>query len=150
VKVQRVTIKNIGIASAFKIGAVISGLLFLVGVIPIFLLQGAFLSLAAYGSSASSTSTASAVTPGVIAGLGLAGACIGLGVGTVIYALVGGVGAAIAAFVYNLTSGWIGGLEVNLERVGAAATSAPRKRKPQPAPKPDTFSDLDAIDIDNL
>jgi hypothetical protein len=28
--------------------------------------------------------------------------------------LIGGIGAAIAAFFYNLASGWVGGLEVDL------------------------------------
>ena len=32
----------------------------------------------------------------------------------IIYGLIGGIGAAIAAFLYNLASRWIGGLEVDL------------------------------------
>jgi hypothetical protein len=32
----------------------------------------------------------------------------------IIYGLIGGIGAAIAAWLYNLASGWVGGLEVDL------------------------------------
>jgi hypothetical protein len=32
----------------------------------------------------------------------------------IIYGLIGGIGAAIAAWFYNLASGWVGGLEVDL------------------------------------
>lgn len=32
----------------------------------------------------------------------------------IIYGLIGGIGAAIGAFVYNLASGWVGGLEVDI------------------------------------
>ena len=32
----------------------------------------------------------------------------------IIYGLIGGMGAAIGAFIYNLASGWVGGLEVDI------------------------------------
>lgn len=32
----------------------------------------------------------------------------------IIYGLIGGIGAAIAAAIYNLASGWVGGLEADI------------------------------------
>jgi hypothetical protein len=32
----------------------------------------------------------------------------------IVYGLLGGIGAAIGAFIYNLASGWVGGLEVDI------------------------------------
>ena len=32
----------------------------------------------------------------------------------VIYGLIGGIGAAIGAAIYNLASGWVGGVEVDI------------------------------------
>jgi hypothetical protein len=32
----------------------------------------------------------------------------------IIYGLIGGIGAAIGAVIYNLASGWVGGLEVDI------------------------------------
>lgn len=55
-----------------------------------------------------------------IAVLGGLGALAGLGLWSIIvfpiiYALVGFVGGAIGAFLYNLVAGWIGGVEVELK-----------------------------------
>ena len=35
----------------------------------------------------------------------------------IVYGLLGAIGAAIGAFVYNLASGWVGGLEVDIRQV---------------------------------
>jgi hypothetical protein len=35
----------------------------------------------------------------------------------IVYGLIGGIGAAIGAFIYNLASGWVGGLEVDITQM---------------------------------
>ena len=112
---MKVKIKSFDIFSAFKIGAILSALMFLVAGIPMILLQSAVLGAAMFYDP----NLQSEIDPGMFASLGIVGACLGIGVFAVMYALFGGIGAAIAAFVYNLTSGWVGGLEVDLERVKA-------------------------------
>ncbi len=118
---MRVQIKTIGIFPAFKIGAVFSAITFLVGFVPLALLQSVFLSAAMFAGSSTTTAQQSSpqIDPGLFAGLGVAGLCIGVGLGAVFYGLAGGVSAVIGAFVYNLISGWIGGIEVDMERIRA-------------------------------
>ncbi len=36
----------------------------------------------------------------------------------ILYGIFGGIVAAISALIYNLASGWVGGLEVELNRAG--------------------------------
>src|SRR5690349_19473425 len=35
----------------------------------------------------------------------------------IVYGMIGGVAAAIGAVIYNLASGWVGGLEVDIESI---------------------------------
>lgn len=109
------TVKRIDIGSAFKVGAfttgllyAIFGLLFSVLFVPFFLVGS---SSGFYSSSGSSTSFSSDQA-GAAA---LASICIFYFCGIFIYAILGGIYFAVAAFIYNLVSGWIGGLKVELE-----------------------------------
>jgi Transmembrane domain of unknown function (DUF3566) len=97
------TIKRVGPGSAFKIGLITYAILGLV--LGIFM---AFIStlLGSLGSAAASAP-----------GAKLFG--FGMGIGSVIifpvmYGLIGGVFAAIGAFIYNLAAGWVGGVEVDI------------------------------------
>lgn len=126
-----VQIKSIKIFTAFKVGAILSALMFVIGVVPVMLLQGLFLGVAAVGSTTATYQQSSqGFDPSMLfaGGLGIAGICVGIGLGTVMYGVFGGIGAAIAAFVYNLTSGWVGGIEVDLKRIRLEAAPA-RKSK---------------------
>ena len=97
------TLKRIGPGSAFKVGAIIYAFFgLIVGVIL------AFVSLVAgsLGSLASEASGARAFG-------------FGMGVGAIIvlpicYGLIGGIGGAIGAAIYNLVAGWVGGVEVEI------------------------------------
>lgn len=108
------TVKRIDIGSAFKVGAfttgllyAIFGLLFSVVFVPFFMIG----SSSSFYSSGSSTSLSSDQA-GAAA---LASICIFYFCGIFIYAILGGIYFAVAAFIYNLVSGWIGGLKVELE-----------------------------------
>ena len=118
---MKVQISRINIGSAFKVGAIVSGLAFLVFGIPSVLLQSLFLSSAfIMSSTAGQTSTQQFPEfSGLGAGLGIAGICVFVGIMSVVYAIFGGIGAAIMAFAYNLASGWVGGVEVDLERLAS-------------------------------
>ena len=97
------TLKRIGPGSAFKVGAIIYAFFGLI--------VGAILALVslAAGSLASIASDASGVRA-----LGF-----GMGVGAIIvlpicYGLIGGIGGAIGAAIYNLVAGWVGGVELEI------------------------------------
>ena len=97
------TVRRVGTGSAFKVGLVAYGILGLV----LGICMALFSTLAASLGSV---------------GTGLPGAKLfglGMGLGAVIvfpiaYALIGGICAAIAALIYNLAAGWVGGLEVDV------------------------------------
>jgi hypothetical protein len=97
------TLKRIGPGSAFKVGLVTYAILGLfVGVIMACLSMVAG-SLAGLGSS----------------GTGARAFGFGFGFGAIIvfpiaYGIIGAIGGAIGAAIYNLVAGWIGGLEVDI------------------------------------
>ena len=97
------TLKRIEPASAMKIGAIIYAFLGLfIGVVM------ACVSLVA-GSLTGMGGTAMGMR---IFGVGMGfGAII---VAPIIYAIIGAIGAGIAAVVYNLAARWMGGLEVDI------------------------------------
>ncbi len=142
---MKVRIKHIDILSSFKIGAVLSALLFLVGGVPVFLIQALALGVGSFASS--SSGSAPEFDAGLVAGLGLVGVCLGLGVFAGVYALAGGISAAIGAFVYNLTSGWIGGVEVDLETIGDVAVTTKAKTRPQPQRTDEDNDELEAFEL---
>jgi len=99
------TLKRIGPGSAFKVGLVTYAFIGLV-VGACF----AFFSMIAgsLGGLAGGQATTGARALGM--GFGL-GAII---IMPIIYAILGGIGAALGAVIYNLAAGWIGGLEVDI------------------------------------
>jgi Transmembrane domain of unknown function (DUF3566) len=99
------TLKRIGPGSAFKVGLVTYAFVGLVvGAIMAFFSMIAG-SLAGLG--------------GAQAGPGTRAFGFGMGLGAIVimpivYAIIGGIGAALGALIYNLAAGWIGGLEVDI------------------------------------
>ncbi len=95
-------IRQINPASAFKIGLMINGFLGL--------LLGAICTVASVAGMAFARQAHVAL-------FGAAGAQIGffaIILCPIVYGIIGGVGAAIGALLYNLVSGWIGGLEIEM------------------------------------
>jgi hypothetical protein len=91
-------VKRIEPGSAFKVGAAVYALLGLV--------IGALFSVIGMAAGAAMSNS----VPGFGFMFG-AGAIIIL---PICYGIGGGIMAAITAFIYNLVSGWVGGLEVDL------------------------------------
>jgi hypothetical protein len=99
------TVKRIEPGPAFKIGAIIHTFVGLViGIIMacVLLVVG---SLSGMGGSGM--------------GMGARPFGFGMGVGAIIvapivYGIIGGIGAGIAAVVYNVAARWVGGLELNI------------------------------------
>jgi hypothetical protein len=98
------TVKRIAPGSAFKVGLVVYAFLgLIVGIC-----------MALFSMVAGSL--------GSLAGGGVPGArALGFGFGfsaiivfPILYGIVGGIGGVIAAAVYNLAAGWVGGLEVDI------------------------------------
>ncbi len=107
-----VRIKRISIGSAFKVAAVFSALMWLITAGLLFV----FPSLFFFNFSTSTSSSFSTSSSGDFAEFtGLSLILIFL-CGVPMYAIIGGLMGAFSAFIYNLVSGWIGGLEVELER----------------------------------
>ena len=94
------TVKRIEPGPALKLGAIIYAFLGLI--IGVFM---ACFSLVASGGS----------------GIGMGARAFGFGMGVgaiivapIVYGIIGGIGAGIAAVVYNLAARWVGGLEVDI------------------------------------
>ncbi len=99
------TLKRIGPGSAFKVGLVTYAILGLV-VGACF----AFFSMIAGSLAGLAGQQASAGARAFGFGMGL-GAII---VMPIMYGIIGGIGGALGALVYNLVAGWVGGLEVDI------------------------------------
>jgi len=99
-------LKKINPGSAFKVGAITYALMWAVFGLPyVFIL------------SAAMSAAMSALPPGMSqnAGGAMAGGAIAMYLfGLIGSALGGGIGGAIGAFAYNLVSGWVGGLEIEV------------------------------------
>ncbi|MGB0384667.1 MAG: DUF3566 domain-containing protein [Ardenticatenaceae bacterium] len=98
------TIRRISTLSAFKVGAVLSALLF--GVFGFFLILipgifGASFLGAIFGDSNAF-------------GAGFLMSLVWYAVLIVIYAIIGGIIGAIDAFLYNIVASWMGGLQIEL------------------------------------
>ena len=100
-------VKSFNVMSVAKISALCYGAMGLI-FIPFFLLFGAIAGMA--GKEAGGPGQAF----GAVFGLGMAVMM------PVIYAVMGFIMGALGAFVYNLISKWVGGIEVELEPMNAA------------------------------
>jgi hypothetical protein len=99
------TLRRIGPGSAFKVGMVTYALFGLV--------IGVCIALFSMATGSLGRLAGTEVGPGARAlgfGMGL-GAII---VAPIFYGIVGGIGGALGALVYNLVAGWVGGLEVDI------------------------------------
>lgn len=106
---QRVQIRHISLGSAFKIGMVLSALLFAIFGMVFLLGAGAMGTLlGAAMPNASPQEMASGM------GLGLVGGVIGYIAGIFVYGILGGIGFALNALFYNIVAGMVGGIEVDL------------------------------------
>ncbi len=101
------TLRRIAVGSAFKVGAALSALLFAVLGFFVVLLPGIF------GASILGALLRDQGGGGAF-GLGFIGSLIVYVLGIVLYWILGGIGFAIEAWLYNIVAGWIGGLEVEL------------------------------------
>jgi Transmembrane domain of unknown function (DUF3566) len=102
-EVRMATVKRVGPGSAFKVGLITYAILGLV--------LGVFMAIVSTLVGGLGT-TASNVPGAKLFGFGM-------GIGSIIvfpicYGLIGGIFAAIGAFIYNLAAGWVGGLEVDI------------------------------------
>ena len=93
-----VVLKHIGPASAFKIGLVSYGLLGLVA--------GVLCSLMAL--------TGASFCPHAHMPFAHAVGLIAVIVCPIVWGIVGGIAAVVSALIYNLASGWVGGIEVEI------------------------------------
>ena|SRR5579859_6407469 len=116
-----VELKHISIGSAAKVGAIAYALFFSVFGLIYLAFVGVFFSM--IGNLARSSAQG-----GNFGTFGIASLCIGYIVGIVIAFIGGGIGGALAAFVYNLTARWVGGLELHLNVIPPASNA--------PAPLP--------------
>jgi hypothetical protein len=94
-------VRRIGVMSLGKLMGITYGCLALV-FMPFFLIAGGMAMLGAHG-----TDNASAMGGGI-------GIVVMALIFPVIYAVMGFVGGIIAAFIYNLASNWVGGIEIEL------------------------------------
>ncbi len=99
------TIRSVTVGSAFKVGAVLSALLFAVLGIFILLLPGLF------GASLPRSIIGGYSDPVSALGVDLVIYLIGV----VAYGVIGGIGGAIYAFLYNLVADVVGGLEIDID-----------------------------------
>ena len=108
------TIKKINVGSAFRVGAIVSGLLYTV--IGLLLSVMPFLFLSMFSNSFVYTND-----PQLNELIGFAGTAGALSlicaylVGIVFAAIIGGIGFALTAWFYNLASRWVGGIEIELQ-----------------------------------
>jgi hypothetical protein len=101
------TIRRISIGSAFKVGAVLYGLLWVI--------VGGLLLLAQLAFGGMLAGAAGGRQGAGMFGLFLGGGIVFYVIGIVLYALFGGIFSAIAALFYNFAAGWVGGLQVEME-----------------------------------
>ena len=91
-------VKRVGLLSSLKIGAAVYGL--------IGLLAGVFCSVVAFAVPSAHHAHVPWISPTV--------SLFAVILCPVLYGIIGGTVTVFSAFIYNLASGWIGGLEVEI------------------------------------
>lgn len=99
-------IRRIDIGSAFKTGAMTTMLMWLVIGLPVMALVG-FSTSSTMASFNLEEQMGFAAIASII--------CVAYVCGVLVYAIIGGVTAALGALFYNLSARWFGGLKVELE-----------------------------------
>lgn len=112
-----ITIKRINIGSAFRVGALVSLVIALITGLLVVLLQSLF-ATAIIGLLSYDNGFQTSRGPDIFTAFSLATACIFYLVYVVFAGIFGGIGGVITAVAYNLVSGWVGGLEVELDGLG--------------------------------
>jgi hypothetical protein len=105
------TITRIGIASAFRVGLLVSAILAAFFGILLFVLPSLF-SISLVDQLVANT--ADGANFRFVSAFSLAAMCVGYVAYVLISAIFGGIGFALSAFAYNLAARWVGGLELEL------------------------------------
>jgi hypothetical protein len=114
-----ITLRKIDVGSAFRIGALVTGLLSLVLLMPLLLCQLSIIPAMTTTSSSFGSSNLSNDLP-FVQGMGIAGILIFFVCGVLIYAVLGGIGGAIYALAYNFVARQFGGLQIEVDGLEAA------------------------------
>jgi len=109
------TLKRINVGSAFRVGAILYGLLFAVFGLIFVLLNSLFFSALTNLARTNNFNTPNTPNANAFLGAGIVGLLCFYGVGIVAGAILGGIQLAILAFFYNLTANWVGGIKIELE-----------------------------------
>jgi hypothetical protein len=114
-----IQIKKVTIGSAVKVGAIFSALSWAIFGLLFLGFQGLILTSlsSAISRSSSDFGTRSGDFGAAFGTVSIATLCIFYVVGLVLSLIFGAISGAIYAFIYNLTSGWVGGLEVEMSRM---------------------------------
>ena len=114
-----IVIKKINISSAFRVGAIVSAIISAVFGLLFVGLQGfiisTFMSFATFDAGTASGFDTTGMD--LFGTLSLAFLCVFYIINVILSAVFGGIMSAVAALAYNLSANWIGGLEVQMERV---------------------------------
>jgi len=109
-----VTVKKIDIASAFRVGALVTGLLSLIIYAIVILFQATiFSSLVSMSANINGQPVPSSASS-FLGAASVASLCFLYGCGVTLQTIVGGIMAALGAFFYNIVANQFGGLQVEL------------------------------------
>lgn len=99
---MKYVLKHIGIGSAFKVGFVLGALLSALVLLPL----GLLMALGVLGSEGRMSD---------LVAVSAASSLFTMFCGPLIYGVVYGIGAALSVLIYNIVSGIVGGLELQLD-----------------------------------